>query len=118
MFDHPAAFLPDEGAQDGGRHLVVVLRRETIAHVIDQGRDDPVNIRTFTFGAGGGLQSVIEAGNFVAFDRFVTLAGEFGEDKARRAFHIICFELVEEQVSSIVASFICVNATVSICISI
>jgi len=44
VFDHPGAFLAQERTDDLGGEAVVVLRRQAVADVVQQDRDDPVDM--------------------------------------------------------------------------
>ena len=69
MLHHPCHVPAHEGAEDFRRHPVMVLRRQPVADVVQQGRHDPVDIRAVPFRPRGRLQPVFRPRDPVAFQR-------------------------------------------------
>jgi hypothetical protein len=58
---HPVKLLADEGAQDGGGDVGVVVAAQGVADVVEQGHDDIRLVLAAAMGARRGLQAVLEA---------------------------------------------------------
>ena len=58
MLDGPRTFFTYIGLEDRSRETVMVIRREIIAQIMDEGADYPVYIRSAPFGSRSALQAV------------------------------------------------------------
>ncbi len=98
VFDGPGDLIADEGTDDLGGHLVVVLRGEAIADVVQQGANNPVDIGTVVERPGGRLQAVLEAVDLVAREGLVGLTRQFLEHALPGLVEEGLLELVQREV--------------------
>ena len=66
MPHHPVVSVVYERTQNGGGHGAVVVRRQGVADVVQQGADHGFVVRAVAFGARGGLQRVRVAIHLIA----------------------------------------------------
>jgi hypothetical protein len=98
VLDHPGHLLAQERAHDLGGEAVVVLRRQTVADVMQQRRHHPVDIGAIAPRPGRRLQRVLQPGDAVACQGFLALPGQFAQQPVRRAFVEWLFQLVQHLV--------------------
>ena len=84
VLHRPHHLLAHVGAEDLGGEAVVVLGRQPVADVVEQGAHHPVDVGTLIVGAGGGLQAMGEAADLVARKRLFLLQAEFADARGRR----------------------------------
>jgi len=68
LFDHPGHFRAHIGADDAGGNLGVVIGRQFIADIVDQGGGNHFRIGTISLGPTGGLQRMLQATDLVAIE--------------------------------------------------
>ena len=71
MLDSPYDLLAQKRSNDLGGEMIVVLWRQPVADVMQDGGGHPVDVGTFAKGTGRRLETMFEAGDLVARKDFL-----------------------------------------------
>src|SRR5439155_6157824 len=98
MLDSPYDLLAQKRSNDLGGEMIVVLWRQPVADVMQDGGSHPVDVGTFAKGTGRRLETMFEAGDLVARKGFLWLEPKLAQDTVGRALDMFEFKLAKEQV--------------------
>ena len=94
----PDHLIAHVGTEDFCRELVVVLRSQSVADIVEEGADHPVDVGVLPVGAGGGLQAMGETGNLVSGQCLFFLQAQLTQNALGGAPDVLVLERLEEEV--------------------
>ncbi len=76
----------------------MVLGRQTIANVVEEGTDNPIDVGTFTLGPGCRLQPMLQTGDLIPLQSFLALPCHFLQQPVSGTAQKACLLLVQQLV--------------------
>jgi len=98
VLDGPYHFLAQERTDDLGREMVMVLRRQPVADIVQHGGDDPIGVGALAKGTRRRLQRMLETGDLVTGEGLLRLEIQFAQDAVGGTPVMLDFEITKEKI--------------------